>query len=73
LHSGLGYCLVLVSFTSLVTISKTIFSDSHLQSWSSIVSFCCCAFRDGFLTFLIWPNSHGPKCELLLDPKLWRL
>jgi hypothetical protein len=27
-----GYCLAFASFTSPVTISKTIFSDSHLQS-----------------------------------------
>jgi hypothetical protein len=29
---GFGYCLALASLTMLVAISKTIFSDSHLQS-----------------------------------------
>jgi hypothetical protein len=71
LLSGLRYCLAFASFTSQVTISKTIFSDSRLQSWSLVVSFYCCIFLDGFLTFSIWFDSHGPKYELLLDPKLW--
>jgi hypothetical protein len=59
LLSGLRYYLAFASFTSMVTISKTIFSDSRLQSWLSIVSFCCCIFLDGFLTFLIWFNLHS--------------
>jgi hypothetical protein len=27
-------------------------------------------FLDGFLTFLIWLDSHWPECELLLKPKI---